>query len=334
MTAVPKVAPRPDRAGEPPRSEGPLSEPVGPGRRPSGSGRRRSARRRLAPYVFLAPAFVLFAIVLLVPIAKATQVSFYDWLPFPGAENTFVGLENYTRAFGDPLFRMSVVNAVVYMLVTVPGQIVLGLGVALLLQNRLPGRAVFRVLFYLPVVTSWVVVSLLFRYLFATDGGLINWFLVEGLGVMEEPVGWLDSRWTAMTALCVLGIWKGIGWTAVILLAGLTGVPKELHEAAAVDGAGYARRTWHVTLPALRRTLLFVSVMLVIGSFNVFISVLLMTRGGPAGETEVPLSYAYRETFNFLEFGYGSAVAVIMTLVVLVLSIGQTLLANRAERGE
>jgi multiple sugar transport system permease protein len=277
---------------------------------------------------------VLFVIVLLVPIGKATQVSFYDWLPFPGADNTWVGLDNYTRALGDPQFRLSVVNAIVYMLVTVPGQILIGLGVALLLQNRLPGRSVFRVLFYLPVVTSWVVVSLLFRYLFATDGGLINWALVEGLGVAEEPVAWLESRWTGIAALCVLGIWKGVGWTAVILLAGMTGVPKELHEAAAVDGAGYARRTWHVTLPALRRTLLFVSVMLVIGSFNVFISVLLMTAGGPAGKTEMPLTYTYRQAFNFLEFGYGSAVAVIMTVIVLILSIGQTLLVNRAERDQ
>lgn len=314
MTAAPTVASRPDRAGKPPRL------------------RRPYPWRRLAGYAFLAPAFALFVIVMLIPIGKAIEVSFYDWLPFPGAENTWVGLDNYLRAFRDPQFRLSVVNAVGYMLVTVPGQIVLGLGVALLLHNRLPGRAVFRVLFYLPVVTSWVVVSLLFRYLFATDGGLVNWVLVEGLGIVAEPVGWLDSRWTALAALCVLGIWKGIGWTAVILLAGLAGVPKELHEAAAVDGAGYGRRIWHVTLPALRRTLLFVSVMLVIGSFNVFISVLLMTRGGPAGQTEVPLTYTYRETFNFLEFGYGSAVAVIMTIIVLILSIGQTLLVNRAER--
>ena len=192
----------------------------------------------------------------------------------------------------------------------------------------------FRVLFYLPVVTSWVVVSLLFRYLFATDGGLVNWVLVRGLGVTGQPVGWLESHWTGIAALCVLGIWKGIGWTAVILLAGMTGVPKELHESAAVDGAGYLRRVWHVTLPSLRRTLLFLSIMLVIGSFNVFISVLLMTAGGPAGETEMPLTYLYKQAFNFLEFGYGSAMAVIMTVLILALSIGQTLIANRAERDQ
>ena len=140
-----------------------------------------------------------------------------------------MGLDNYTRALGDAQFRLSLVNAFVYMVVTVPGQIVVGLGLALLLQSKLPARSAFRVLFYLPVVTSWVVVSLLFRYLFATDGGIINWFLVEGVGVVDQPVGWLESRWTGIAALCVLGIWKGVGWTAVILLAGMTGVPQELH---------------------------------------------------------------------------------------------------------
>ena len=134
--------------------------------------------------------------------------------------------------------------------------------------------------------------SLLFRALFANEGA-INWFLVDSLGVVDEPVPWLDSHWTALAALCVLGVWKGIGWTAVILLAGLQGVPEELHEAAAVDGAGYVRRLWHVTLPSLRRNLMFVSVLLVIGSFNVFISVLLMTRGGPGDQTQMPLTYLY-----------------------------------------
>ena len=313
------VAPRRDSAGEP---------------TPEVTKRRRRWRSGWAGYVFLAPGFALFVVVLLIPIARAVQVSFYQWLPFPGADNTFVGLDNYTRAVADPQFRLGLVNAIVYMLVTVPGQILLGLGVALLLHQRLPGRSLFRVLFYLPVITSWVVVSLLFRYLFATDSGLVNWVLVDVLHVAGHPVGWLDSRWTAMAALCVLGIWKGIGWTAVIVLAGLTAVPGELHESAAVDGAGYFRRTWHVTLPALRRTLLFLSVMLVIGGFNVFISVLLMTAGGPAGETEMPLTYLYKQAFNFLEFGYGSAIAVIMTVLILILSIGQTLIANRAERGE
>lgn len=293
---------------------------------------RGAAARWLTPYLLLAPAIVFFTIVMLIPIGKAVQVSLYEWSPIPGADNTFLGLENYTRALADAEFGRNVVNASVYMLVTVPGQIVIGLAVALLLHARLPGRTVFRVLFYLPVVTSWVVVSLLFRYLFSNEGAL-NWVLVDLLGVTDRPIGWLGSRWTAMVALCALGIWKGIGWTAVILLAGLQGVPIEQQEAAAVDGAGYLRRLWHVTLPALRRALLFVTVLLGIGGFQAFIQVLLLTEGGPAGETEMPLTYLYKQAFDYLDFGYGSALAVLMTIVVLAVSVAQTAVFNRLDRG-
>ncbi|NUO55754.1 MAG: sugar ABC transporter permease [Hamadaea sp.] len=291
----------------------------------------RRRRVRWTPYLFLAPGFLLFVLIMLWPTIKAAQISFYDWSPIPGADNTFVGLDHYRQVFTDPDLRLGFVNAAVYMLVTVPGQILLGLGLALLLHTRMPARTLFRVLFYLPVVTSWVVVSLLFRYLFANDG-VLNWFLVDGVHLTDTRPGWLDSRWTALAALCVLGIWKGIGWTAVILLAGLQGVPVELHEAASVDGASYLRRVWHVTLPALRRTLMFVSVLLVIGSFNVFISVLLMTNGGPGGQTEMPLTYLYRQAFEYLDFGYASAIAVVLTLLVLILSMIQTFAFRRADR--
>lgn len=310
LTAVP----RRDSAGAPPRPAA-----------------RRRRRITATPYLFLAPGFLLFVLVMLWPIGKAAQISLYEWSPIPGADNLFVGLEHYRHAFSDPDLRLGFVNAGIYMLVTVPAQIVIGLGLALLLHTKLPGRTLFRVLFYLPVVTSWVVVSLLFRYLFANDG-VLNWIIVEVLGLADTPPGWLDSRWSALFALCALGVWKGIGWTAIILLAGLQGVPAELHEAASVDGAGYLRRTWHVTLPALRRNLMFVSVLLVIGGFNVFISVLLMTGGGPGGQTEMPLTYLYRQAFDYLDFGYASAIAVLMTVLVLVLSILQTLAFGRADK--
>jgi multiple sugar transport system permease protein len=293
--------------------------------------RRRRRRVSPTPYLFLVPGFALFVLVMLWPIVRAAQISLYDWSPIPGADNLFVGLEHYRTALADPELRLGFVNAGVYMLVTVPGQIVIGLVLALLLHSKMPARTLFRVLFYLPVVTSWVVVSLLFRYLFANDGA-INWVVVDGLGLADTAPAWLDSRWSALLALCVLGIWKGIGWTAIILLAGLQGVPAELHEAASVDGAGYLRRTWHVTLPSLRRNLMFVSVLLVIGSFNVFISVLLMTNGGPGGQTDMPLTYVFRQAFEFLDFGYASAIAVIMTVFVLILSVAQTIAFGRADR--
>jgi multiple sugar transport system permease protein len=295
--------------------------------------RARSVRHGsfATPYIFLLPGFALYAVVLLYPIARALQISLYDWKILPGAVSDFIGLDNYTRALHDPVFWRALVNSSVYMAVTVPAQIALGLLAAVLLDARLPGRPVFRVLFYLPVITSWVVVSLLFQYLFSSDTGVANWFLKDGLHVVNDNVNWLQQRWTAMAVLTLLGIWKGIGWTMVIFLAALQGVPRELHEAAAMDGAGPWRRFLNVSLPGIRRTLAFVVVMLVIGGFNVFISVFLITGGGPADETQVLLTYMYRQAFDFLEFGYGAALAFMLTAIVLALS-GMQLRIFRGER--
>jgi multiple sugar transport system permease protein len=283
-------------------------------------GRRKETR---AAYLFLAPGFLLFALVILYPIVRAFQISLFNWSLVPGVASHFLGLHNYNRAIHDPIFWRALENTGFYMAVTVPGQIVLGLAAALLLDAWLPARGLFRTLFYIPVVTSWVVVSLLFQYLFITDGGLVNWILHDNLHLVGHNIDWLGTRWTAMLALSILGIWKGIGWAMVIFLAALQGVPVELKEAAAVDGAKAWARLRAVSLPAIRPVVAFVTVMLVIGSFNVFISVFLMTKGGPLDETQVLLTYMYRWAFSYLDFGYGSAISFILTLIVFVLAVGQ-----------
>jgi len=290
---------------------------------------RRGRRETLAAYLFLAPGYLLFAAVILYPIARAFEISLFNWSIVPGASSEFLGLHNYNRALHDPVFWRSLENTAFYMGLTVPAQIVLGLFAAALLDARMPARPLFRTLYYLPVVTSWVVVSLLFRYLFLTDGGLVNWILHDGLHVVGHNVDWLGGRWTAMTAIGVLGIWKGIGWSMVIFLAALQGVPRELYEAAAVDGAGPWRRFVSISLPSLRPVVAFVTVMLVIGGFNVFISVFLITNGGPLDETQVLLTYMYRQAFTFLDFGYGSAISFTLTLIVAVLSLVQLRLFRR-----
>src|SRR5581483_3453207 len=160
------------------------------------------------------------------------------------------------------------------------------------------------------------------QYLFA-DSGLVNWMLHDVTHVTSQPTSWLAGRWTGMVAVSALGVWKGIGWSMVIFLAALQGVPKELLEAAEMDGAGAWHRFRAVTLPAVRPALLFVTVMLVIGGFNVFTSVLLMTGGGPADSTQVLLTYMYQQAFKNLDFGYGSSIAVLLTLFVFVLSVVQ-----------
>jgi multiple sugar transport system permease protein len=291
------------------------------------AGRRR--QERFAAYLFLLPGFTVFGVVVLYPIVRAFQISLYHWSIVPGTASQFIGLGNYTRAMHDPIFWRALLNTGFYMAITVPAQVVLGLAVAVLLDARMPGRGFFRTLYYLPVVTSWVVVSLLFRYMFITDGGLVNWLLHDNAHITGHNISWLGSRWSALAVICILGVWKGIGWSMVIFLAALQTVPSELKEAAAVDGADAWRRFRAVSLPAIRPVIAFVFVMLVIGGFNVFISVFLITDGGPLDQTQVLLTYMYREAFSFLDFGYGSSLAFTLTVIVLVLSLAQLRLFRR-----
>lgn len=284
-------------------------------------GSHAGKRKRFSPvaYAFLAPGFILFLALIIYPMIRAFQMSFYDWNVVAGAVSKFIGLDNYRTAFHDPVFWRGLANSGFYMAVTVPPQIVLGLLVAMLLNNKAPGRALYRVLFFLPVVTSWVVVSLLFQYLFS-DNGLVNWMLHDVTHVTGGNISWLSGRWTGMIAISALGVWKGIGWSMMIFLAALQAVPKDLMESADIDGANRWQRFRAVTLPAISPATAFVTIMLVIGGLNVFMSVLLMTNGGPADSTQVLLTYMYQLAFTNLNFGYGSAIAVLLTFGVFILS--------------
>lgn len=290
---------------------------------PAPQAGRKRRRESLTALAFLLPGFALFCLIVAYPLGRSFQISLYDWAVVPTQASRFIGLENYTRGLGDEQFWLSMANAGVYLLVTVPGQIVIGLAIAVLLDAKMPARGLLRVLFYLPVITSWVVVALVFKYLFNTDAGVVNWLLVEVFHVADSNIAWLQSRWPGLMAVSVLGVWKGVGWAMVIFLAALTGVREDLKEAAALDGAGAWDRFVHVSLPAIRKTLLFVTVLLVIGGFNVFISVLLMTGGGPAGSTEVPLTYMYRQAFDFLDFGYAAALSFLLAIVIMLVSYAQ-----------
>lgn len=297
-------------------------------------GRRRLRRSpRWVPYAFLLPGFALFCVVVVYPLCRSLQISFYDWSVVPTQASRFIGLGNYVRGLHDSQFWLSLANVGVYLAITVPAQVIIGLFIAVLLDAKLPGRTLFRVLFYLPVVTSWVVVALLFKYLFNTDGGAINWVLNDALHLVDHNVAWLQGRWTGLLAAAILGTWKGVGWAMLIFLAALTGVSNDLKEAAALDGAGAWHRFLHVSLPAIRKTLLFVVVLLVIGGFNVFISILLMTAGGPAGSTEVPLTYMYKQAFGFLDFGYAAALSFLLAILIAVVSFVQFRLFRESDPG-
>ncbi len=284
-----------------------------------------------AAYLFILPGLFLYLTFAIYPILKALQMSFYEWSIMPGNPNEFLGLDNYFRAFQDPVVKLSLRNTIFYTLITVPGQMILALVAALLLNSIPRLKTFFRTLYYLPVITSWVIVSLLFKYIFQSPKGLMNYFLMDVLHLIQDPVPWLRTAGTAMIPIWGLGIWKGIGWSMVIFLAALQTIPEELYEAASIDGANAWRRLRNITLPLMRPTLVFTLVMLMIGGFNVFISVVLITNGGPLQRTEVILSYMYHQAFDFLDFGYGAALSFILAVIIVTVSFLQIRFLRRPE---
>jgi len=300
-----------------------------------GPHRAARARRLLPIYGLLLPGMVLYGVWAAYPLINSFVLSFTDWeLVKP---TTFIGLDNYARALRDPLFWRSLGSTVGYTVVTVAGQLVLGLGAALLLNQRIPGRAVLRLIYYLPVITSWVIVSLVFLYLYNGQAGAVNWLLRDVLHVIDHNVAWLAEPSTALWAIAVLGIWKGIGWTMVVFLAGLQSVPDELHEAAAMDGAGTWARFRHITLPFLRSTSTFLLVVLTIGGFNAFISIFVMsssatgTIGGPLNSTDVVLTYMWKQAFTQIDLGYGAALSFLLTAAIVVVGVIEFRLIKRQE---
>jgi multiple sugar transport system permease protein len=282
-----------------------------------------SGRRRITPYLFLAPGFLVFATFMLYPLAKAIQISFYHWQLMPGRTSQFVGLTNYAAVLDDPISWIALRNTVLYAIGTVPTQILLGLVVAILLDSIWRLRVFFRTLYYVPVITSWVVVSILFKYIFSSDAGLANYVLHDVLHILPRYVGWLQDVPTALFVVGLLGVWKGVGWSMLIFLAALQSIPREVREAAAADGAGTIRTYTRVIIPMIAPVMLFVMVLLVIGSFNVFISVYLMTAGGPVHQTEVLLSYMYHQAFDYLDFGFGAALSNLLAVLIVGLSVLQ-----------
>jgi multiple sugar transport system permease protein len=289
--------------------------------------------RARAAYLFLIPGLILFVVFIIYPMLYSLRISFYDWKIINPEASSWVGLDNYRELLSDPIFHRAVLNTLIYTAVTVPGQMLLALIAALLLNQKIKLKTFFRVAYYLPVITSWVIVTLIFEYLFNSQAGLINYLLRDVLHLVNAPIRWLTDPILIMVPINLLGIWKGVGWSAIILLAALQEIPTEMLEAAAVDGAGPWPRLWYITLPLLRPALVFLLVVLVIGGLNVYLSVLLITDGGqPLDLTHSVLTLMYEETFEDLNFGGGAAISYLLTAFVFVISIVQLrLLRQRTE---
>jgi raffinose/stachyose/melibiose transport system permease protein len=277
-------------------------------------------RRHAAGYAFTGPALVILAVFLLYPIGYSVWLSLHEWDGYTPRWGPFIGLENYRALAADEVFWRATLNSIVFVVVRTPLEVGAGFLLALLLNQRLAARSLLRTLFFVPVVMSLIVVTIIFQRVYEPNTGLLNTFLhLVGLGAWAHP--WLGDPATALPAVIAVSVWKNVGFSLVILLAGLQGLPQDVLEAARVDGANAWQLTRRVVTPLMRPILGLTALLSIIGGLKVFDLVFIMTRGGPTYSTEVLATMLYREAFELNHMGVASAVAVI--LVVLVLSIAR-----------
>ncbi|WP_132999921.1 carbohydrate ABC transporter permease [Luteimonas arsenica] len=286
-------------------------------------------RAGVAGWVFVAPALIVLGLFFALPVASALLLSLTDFDLYALADPAhlrFVALGNYIELLRTPIFWKALWNTTYFVVVGVPLSIAVSLGAALLLDSGLArGKAFFRTALFAPVVTTLVAVAVIWRYLFHTGYGLVNWALGH-LGI--SPVDWLGDPTWAMPTIIGFAVWKNFGYNMVILLAGLQAIPRELYEAARIDGASTWRQIVHITLPALGPVLLVVSVITVSGYFQLFAEPYVMTRGDPLQSTVSVLYFMFEEGFRWWNLGRASAVAFMLFLVIL----GATTLLLRAGR--
>jgi len=288
-----------------------------------------SATRRqqaVSGWIFLAVPVLLFVLFVLIPVGIAIVVSFTDYAVIGDFE--WVGLANYTRLFQDPIFWIALRNTAYYTALFVPLGVVVALGTALLLNRRSGAVRVFRTLFYIPVISSTVATASIWFWLLNPQYGLFNvvlgWFGISG------PAWLYDSQW-AMIAIVMMSVWAGFGANMLIFLAALQGVPSELVEAARLEGASSWGVFWHVTLPAISRTMFLVVTLLLIAAFQVFDQAYVLTKGGPGNSTLTLVYYIYDRGFGRLEMGYASALSFILFLIILVFSLINARITNRRD---
>lgn len=280
------------------------------------NGIRLRRGERFWLWFFLAPTLFGLTFGTLGPVLAAIGISFTKWdvLTAP----IFSGIDNYIQLISDPTFKKSIINSLFYVLGTVPAATVLGLLLALLLNQKLRGITFYRTAYFLPVVSSTVAVALVWSWIYSKDFGLLN-YLLKFLGL--QPVAWLTSTRYAMPALIIMGIWGLLGEGMIIFLAGLQGISQSYYEAAEVDGANSWRKFLYITLPLITPSMFFYFIITMINAFQAFEQIYVMTRGGPSNATTTMVYYIYNNAFRNFRMGYASAQAIGLFLIVMVLTL-------------
>jgi putative chitobiose transport system permease protein len=284
-------------------------------------------RRQLTPYLFLLPALVVLLLTVFLPALQAFYLSFtrfgYDLTQAP----EWAGLENLRRLWGDPVFWQTLRNTLLYLVGVVPILVVLPLGLAILVNQKLRGIRWFRVAYYTPVVISMVVAGIAWKWLYASNG-LLNQ-LLKLTGISMTGIPWLTSPNLAIFSVMAVTIWKGLGYYMVIYLAGLQAIPADLYEAAAIDGSDGMRKHWDITVPLMRPYLALVAVISAISATKVFEEVYIMTQGGPRNSSKTIVYYVFEQAFQDLEMSYACAIGLVMFLIILSLSILRLVISDR-----
>jgi len=308
----------------------------------------RKIREAVAAALYLLPAVLILAAFRVVPILLSVRMSLFDW--GMAGPRQFLGLGNYLAVLKDPVFYKSLLNTGWYVLFEVPTTLFLSLFIALLLNQKIRGLGIYRTIYYLPVVTSIVAVSVVWRWLFNPDRGLLNSLLslfhISGIRWLQDPRGLfqlilgpkvrlpygLAGPSVALLSLVMMGVWKALGYNIVIFLAGLQNIPKTYYEAARIDGAGWFRTFTSITWPLVSPTTYYVLVMSCIAAFETFAQVWIMTgppAGGPLSTTKVVMYYFYENAFELWRLGYGAAVAFFAFIIILSLTILQRVFLER-----
>jgi multiple sugar transport system permease protein len=274
------------------------------------------AWRERSAYLFLAPGVLIFSVFTLAALIFAFYLTFHRWSIIEPAK-PYVGLTNYDDMVHDERFLQSVLNTIYFTGASVPITMVIGLGLALLLNQPIRGRAIFRTAYYLPVVTPFVVSALLWKWLYNGQFGLFNYYMMKG-HIIDQPLLWLSDKDLAMPAVVLMTVWSGVGFSMVVYLAGLQAIPGDLYESAKMDGASAWKRIWYITIPMLRPTTLFLLVIGIIGSLQVFTQIFVMTSGGPVNKTTTMVYYMYLWAFKYYDMGYASTLAFALFAMLLV----------------
>jgi raffinose/stachyose/melibiose transport system permease protein len=294
-----------------------------------GAGRLRTGRRRWGGLVWVVPGLVVLGLFVYYPLLLNFRYSVEESNIFTG-EQSFVGLDNYAKMAGDPIFWRALGNNVLYAVVSIVFQVFLALVLAAVIESlrRPRWRAVLRSVYFIPSAMSLTVTGLLFTFIYQPDGGLLNG-LLGAIGLDAAQQAWLGNPQTAMIAIIMMSQWQGFGYSTLLFAVAIQRIPAEIYEAAAIDGIGPVRRIFSITIPLVREMTALMMIVVISGAFQVFNEVMVTTSGGPDNSTQVLGTWLYRSGFVKNDFGYAAAIAVVMFAVTLALAIAQLVYSNK-----